>query len=131
MSRRHPKRRTSTGRVAVIPLAVLEHPSVTTLKHAPFRVLIFLAAAFNGHNNGALGITATQAAERGIGSKNTLYESLRELVVRGLIQETYPASRVPPRPTMYALTWRPLDDTDYSTSRTTPSHAYREWRRAT
>jgi hypothetical protein len=106
----------------------LEHITTTTLTHAAFRVLVLLAAQFSGFNNGAIGITAKQAMESGIGSDKTLYRSLRELELRQLVELTYPASRVPPRPTMWALTWLPLDDTRYSQSTRTPSHAYRDWK---
>jgi hypothetical protein len=130
MSRRHPKRKTSGGRFAMVPVAVLEHIAVRSLSHAAFRVLVLLAAAYNGRNNGALGVTAGQAAESGVGSRNTLYQALHELEARGLIVQTYPASRVPPRPTMWALTWKAIDDTEWSRQTTTPSHAYRGWKPA-
>jgi hypothetical protein len=112
----------------MLPVMVLETLAVTTLSHAAFRVLVLLAAQFSGYNNGALGITAAQASKAGIGSDKTLYNSLRELQTRQLIADTYPASRVPPRPTMWALTWLPLNDTEYTNTTRTPSHAYREWK---
>ena len=112
----------------MLPVMVLDSLAVTTLSHAAFRVLVLLAAQFNGHNNGALGITAEQAAGAGIGSNRTLYHSLAELEARRLILATYPASRVPPRPTMWALTWLPLNDTQYSDATRTPSPAYRNWK---
>ena len=122
------RRKLGVGRFARLPVAVLEHITVTTLTHAAFRVLVLLAAQFTGFNNGALGITAKQATNAGIGSNKTLYKSLRELELRRLVELTYPASRVPPRPTMWALTSLPLDDTQYSKSTRTPSHAYRNWK---
>ncbi len=122
------RRKHGGGRFARLPVAVLNHIAVTTLTHAAFRVLVLLAAQFGGFNNGALGITAKQATDAGIGSDKTLYRSLRELELRRLVELTYPASRVPPRPTMWALTWLPLDDTRYSQSTRTPSHAYRDWK---
>lgn len=127
MSRRNPKRKITPGRFAMVPRAVLHHQAVTTLNHAAFRVLVLLAGEFNGHNNGAVGLTAGQAEANGIGSKHTFYRSLRELESRGLIETTFPASRVPPRPTMYALTWLPVDQTEYSQARRVASNAYREW----
>lgn len=120
-------RRKSGDRYAMVPLPVLRSTAVTTLTHAQFRVMVLLAAEYSGKNNGAVGITETQARDAGIGSDNTLYSALHELERRGLIQMTHPASRVPPRPTMYALTWRPIDDTDYSQRRVTAPHTYRDW----
>jgi hypothetical protein len=127
MLRRHPKRRSGGGRFARLPLSVLSTPAVTTLSHAHFRVLALLAAQFNGYNNGSLGITRTQAAKQGVGSDHTLYGALKALELRGLIDQTYHASRVPPRPAMYAITWESLDDTNWSRSTRVASHAYREW----
>lgn len=127
MARKHFKRKTGTGRFAKLPIAVLEHVSVRTLPHAAFRLLVLIAAAFNGFNNGALVITASQAEAAGIGSRHTFYAGLRELEGRGLIETCYPASRVPPRPTMYAVTWMPLNDTQFSRKTSTPTHAYRTW----
>lgn len=127
MSCRNPRRKTTGGRFARLPLSVLSTPAVTTLDHAAFRVLVLLAAQYYGTNNGALGITWTQAAANGIKSDNTLYAALRELETRGLIEQTYPASRVPPRPTMYAITWVSVDDTEYSRSTRTAAHSYRDW----
>ena len=121
-------RKASAKRFAMLPNVVLEHVAVITLPHAAFRVLVLLAAQFNGHNNGAVGMTKNQAAACGIGSDKTLYQSLRELELRRLSLKTYPSSRVPPRPTMYALSWLPMDDTDYSDATPKPSHAYRDWK---
>jgi len=112
----------------MLPLVVLETPAAKTLSHAAFRVLVLLAADFNGHNNGAIGITAKQAAENGIASDKTLYRSLRQLEERQLIEQTYPASRVPPRPTMWALNWIRLNKTAYTEETKVPTHAYRQWR---
>lgn len=100
--------------------------AVSTLTNAEFRVLVLLVAEFSGYNNGSLGLSKSQAAAQNISNK-TLYRSLKSLLGRGLIEQTYPASRVPPRPTMYALTWIPIQDTEWSRSTRTPTHAYRKW----
>lgn len=127
MSPRHPRRKTTVGRFAKLPLKVLSQAAVTTLSHAAFRILVLMAAQFNGGNNGALGITRNQAAANGIGSDHTLYSAMRTLEERGLIEQTYPASRVPARPTMYALTWISIDDTSWSRTTRIPAHTYRDW----
>ncbi|MDZ4731688.1 MAG: hypothetical protein SH820_17295 [Xanthomonadales bacterium] len=111
----------------MLPVKALDSVAVKTLSHASFRVLVLIAAQFNGHNNGALGLTASQAADAGIGSNKTLYRSLQELETRRLIQKTFPASRVPPRPTMWSLAWIPLDDTKYTSETKQPTHAYLNW----
>ena len=127
MTGRHPKRKTGGGRFARLPCSVLDTEAVTSLSHAAFRILVLLAAQYHGGNNGALGLTRSQAAVNGIVSNNTLYRALAAIEERGLVEQTYTASRVPPRPTMYALTWMSVDDTTWSTSKRLPTHAYREW----
>ena len=111
----------------MLPLTVLDKVAVNTLSHATKWVLVLMAAQYNGYNNGALGLSKSQAAKQNISNK-TLYKALATLEERGLIEQTYPASRVPPRPTMYALTWISVDDTSWSQSTRIPSHAYRDWK---
>ncbi len=111
----------------MLPLTVLAEPAVKTLSHAVFRILVLMAAQYHGGNNGALGITYSQAALNGIGSDHTLYRALRTLEERGLIEQTYPASRVPARPGMHALTWISVDDTEWSRSTRIAAHTYRDW----
>lgn len=125
--KRHPKRTRRSKPFVGLPKELLNHQSVTMLSHAEFRVLVLIAKEYYGSNNGALGVTAAQAAQQGIRSKNTHYAALRKLEARGLIAMTYPASRVPPRPAMYEITWQPCDETRYSFSTRTPSFAYRKW----
>ena len=127
MSRRHPKHKPGGGRFARLPLTVLGHESVITLSHAAFRVLVILAAQFTGYNNGALGLSKTQAAQQNI-SNRTLYRALHTLETRGLIERTYQSSRVPPRPTMFALTWIAVDDTDWSTTTRVPARTFADWK---
>ena len=127
MSRRHPKHKPGGGRFARLPLTVLGHESVITLSHAAFRVLVILAAQLTGYNNGALGLSKTQAAQQNI-SNRTLYRALHTLETRGLIERTYQSSRVPPRPTMFALTWIAVDDTDWSTTTRVPARTFADWK---
>jgi hypothetical protein len=130
MSRRNGKRNGGGARFGMVPHKVFGHEAVTTLSNAAFRVLVLLTMQFSGHDNGALSLTASQAANNGISSRNTFYRALAELEVRGLIEQTYPASRVPPRPTQYALTWMAIHDSKYSTATRLPSHAYKDWKAA-
>lgn len=123
------KRRRTPRRFAMIPLQVFESDAVRSLSHATFRVLLLIAARFNGHNNGALGVTAAQARDAGV-SRNTLYAALRSLEDRGLIERTEPPSRVPPRPTMYSLAWLARDETEHCRKTRVASNTYKEWRAA-
>lgn len=122
------EKRKGVKQFALLPLDLLIHGAVASLDHGAFRVMVLLAGQYRGRNNGALGLTAKQAMGAGIGSDNTLYRALRLLTERGLIEQTHPASRVPPRPAMYSIAWQAVDDTDYSRATTVPAHTYREWR---
>ena len=124
MSQRHPKKKKGSGRFARLPLTVLGKDSVLELSHTAFRVMVILTAQYNGHNNGELALTSGQAKSQGV-SRNSLYKALASLESNGLIDRTYPSSRVPPRPTMFALTWIPLDDTKYTTTTRTPARIFR------
>ena len=126
VSSRHSRRKRISGRFAYQPVKVLSHVAVTTLSHASFRVLVLMSAQYSGYNNGALGLSKNQAERQNISNK-TLYKALATLVERGLVERTYPASRVPQRPTMYALTWRPINDTEWSSATRVPTHAYQDW----
>jgi hypothetical protein len=111
----------------MLPVKVLTSDAARTLSHATFRVLVLLAAQYSGFNNGALGLTHKQALNNGIGSRHTLYRSLADLRNRGLIELTFPASRVPPRPSMFALTWLSTDDTEYSRRTRLASNQFAKW----
>lgn len=111
----------------MLPVKVLNTDAFKTLSHATVHVLVLIAGEYNGHNNGALGLSKTQAASHSI-SNRTLYRALRSLEARGLIDRTYHSSRVPPRPTMFALTWVPLDNTNWTTEGVRPAKTYLDWK---
>jgi hypothetical protein len=119
--------KSSGKRFAMLPRELLTHCSVTTLEHAGFRVLVLLAAEYRGSNNGAIGVTRDQAKAHAGLSKNTLYDALKVLKARGLIELTFPGSKVPPSPAMYALNWLPLNDTEHTIKTRVASHEYRNW----
>ena len=110
----------------MLPESVYTSQAVATLGHAAFRILVLLAGCYNGKNNGALGLSKNQAARQGI-SARTLYRELKVLEEHGLIDFTYGASRTPPRPTMYAITWQPVNDTNYSVATRVASNDYRKF----
>jgi hypothetical protein len=109
----------------MLPCDLIRSDAVARLSHADYRVLTLLAAEYQGHNNGAIGLTFEQARRAGIGQRRTFYGALRALAAAGLIERTYPPSRTPPRPTMWALAWWPANDTEYTRATRTASHDYR------
>ncbi len=95
---------------ARLPVEVLTSDATRTLMHIAFRVLVCLAAQYHGVHNGSLSMTRRTARMYGIGNTHTLGAALRELEARGLIRQTRPGSRVPPRSAFYALGWLRIDE---------------------
>lgn len=121
------KPRKSKGRFAMLPHVLLQHAAVTTLTVAHRWVLVAVTAEYNGRNNGGIVLTPHIAAGYGITSVDTLRKGLAEIERRGLVVRTDPGSYRPPRPARYAITWQPMDATDYTASSRVPSHKYRDW----
>lgn len=95
---------------AWLPDAMLRSDAYRTLPHVARSVLVALAAQYNGTSNGSLSLTRRTAREYGIANTHTLGAALRELEVRGLIRQTRPGTRIPPRSAFFALGWRPIDE---------------------
>jgi len=127
MSRDRSSKRTKGDNFALLPRQLIYHPAVSTLTGTAFRVLVLLASQHTGHNNGALGLTHKQAVAGGISTKASLYNALRELQRRQIIEITFPSSKIPSRPTMYALSWFPRSNTQFSSATVVPSHGYKDW----
>jgi hypothetical protein len=116
-------------RYAHIPVEVLEHVSCATLPHAAFKVLVMVAAGYNGHNNGTQACTESWMRKFGITGTDTARRSLKLLVERGLIEITRPGMKMRKIPTLYAVTWRCVDNRDGwpIEKPAPPSHKYAKW----
>lgn len=125
-SREKGKGRREGGRFVMLPHHVIQHAAVTTLHAAVRWVLVALVAQYNGNNNGALALPMPTAQTFGINSPDTLSRGLRILRERGLIIQTYPGSYHPPEVARYAVTWKPLDHTQWTTSGP-PTNDFRGW----
>jgi hypothetical protein len=110
MSRRHPKRRLNGRHYAMVPCEVLTSEACNTLPASACRVLLAIAAQFRGKNNGDLALTWATARPFGINSKKQLVDSLSMLRERGLIEQTRQGGKKPLGPSLYAVTWMPIDD---------------------
>ena len=66
---------------------------------------------------------------RGWKSKSGLHSSRKELVETGFLQVTDYQGQYTKLATYYAITWRPLDDTDHSRSTTTAPNCWKKNRR--
>jgi len=96
-------------RFAKIPVSVLESTAVTTINHAAYRIMTILAAGYWGGNNGALALTPSFARRYGLTSRQTIYDSLKELEARGLIECTRRGMKMKNVFTLYALGWVPIN----------------------
>lgn len=110
MSRRHSSRRTTGEHYAMLPHEVLVSHALTTLPHFCLVILTAIADQYRGNNNGDLAMTWIIVRQYGLRSKNQLVEGLALLLERGLIQKTRQGGMHPFGPTLYALTWRRIDD---------------------
>jgi len=109
MSRRYGKTTGKTwdrpDRFALVPLEVLQSESVRTLPNYALRVLLALAAQFNGRNNGDLSLTAAEARRFGVTSTWQLYGALDDLQRRGLVIRTRQGGKRPMGCTLYGVGW--------------------------
>jgi len=105
-------RRRLGERFAAIPLEVLEHEACTTLNPTAFKVLVVIAAGYSGRNNGTMACTQVWGEKFGIRGTDTARLALRELVQRGLLEVTRPGIKMRSTPTLYALTWQPINSRD-------------------
>lgn len=94
-----------------LPKVLMDLKDYRDLSWAARKVLDVLTYQFNGYNNGNLAATYKMLQEWGGMSKTVLAKSLRELTSRNLIQKTreHNRARDGARPTLYALTWHPID----------------------
>jgi hypothetical protein len=108
--RKHHSRRTTGERYALVPIEVLLSPACSTLPHFAFRLLVAIAAQYNGRNNGDLCMTWDICRTFGITSKGNLVDGLALLIRRGLIVKTRQGGKRPAGPCLYAVTWKPIDE---------------------
>lgn len=97
------------GAFLMVPLAVINSRAyIEASPHA--RMLLFdLFAQYKGSNNGDLSACWKFMQPRGWRSETTLSKAKRELMDLGLIVETRKGAR-PNKASLYAITWRALDD---------------------
>lgn len=130
MSRRHPRRRMSGKHFAQIPVEVLTSDAFASLPNYAVRVLLAIAAQYRGNNNGDLAMTRATARTFGVASQDHLVGSLALLQERGLIQKTRQGGKKPLGPTLYCITWQPIDELNgkiSSGATTTAANSWAAW----
>jgi hypothetical protein len=112
----------------MLPLEVMRSDALTTAPPAVRWALVVIALDFRGTNNGALTLTRARAAQFGINSSDTRDRALHMLMDRGLIVRTHPGQRRPPSPSRYAVTWHPINATEWTKEMAEATHDYRHWK---
>ncbi len=111
MAREDTRRRRVKGRAAGthlgIPHYVLRSEEFGELDGWALKLLIEMAGAYNGFNNGDLSAAWSVLKERGWRSKGTLWDARGRLLEGGWIVVTRHGNRN--RCALYAVTWWPVD----------------------
>lgn len=107
-SRQRYKGRREGGTYTAIPHAVQDSPNWRLLSHVAAHLLLSIARQFNGRNNGDLCAALSVLSRDGWKSNDTVGVALRELLHYGFIVLTRQGGLH--APSLYALTWRPIDD---------------------
>jgi len=102
------KGRKSEGSFLAIPHYVLKSPEFGRLNGWCVKLLIELAGAYKGNNNGDLSAAFSVLSERGWNSSGTLAHSLRTLIDGGWLVVTRHGGRH--KCALYAITWRAIDE---------------------
>jgi hypothetical protein len=97
---------------AGIPRKVIDHPDYQATNCTARALLLDLAYQYRGHNNGDLTTAIGTLKRRGWKSRSTIDRAKAQLLKNGLILETRAGRFSNPgaKPSLYALTWRKIDD---------------------
>jgi hypothetical protein len=99
--------RKESGSFLGLPHAVLECRNFRLLSAHAVKLLVDLGASYRGNNNGDLCMTWKLMQPRGWKSRETLDRARRELLHFGFIELTRQGGLH--SPSLYALTWKPVD----------------------
>ncbi|MCU1113199.1 hypothetical protein JAK74_05195 [Stenotrophomonas maltophilia] len=105
-------RRKITGRQSSdtfvrLPHSMMRHPAFFTLSGAAMKMLLFLAAQYNGRNNGDLSATKAMVEGAGVCAASKSKELLAQLEEAGFIVQT--RHGIKKQCHLYALTWVGID----------------------
>jgi len=100
--------RKESGTFLPVPTYVLSCPNFCALSMKAKALILDIGARFNGFNNGNLAAPWSWMKERGWRSKDTLHRALHELLHAGMIEQTRQGGLH--GPSLYAFTWRQIDD---------------------
>jgi len=104
-------RRKAKGRFAGIPFAVIRTKQYAALSGSEVKLLIDLLEQYNGSNNGKLSPTISLMEKRGW-AKATLWRAKTGLIKKGFLVVTRQGWKRRGKPTLVAITWNAIDETD-------------------
>ena len=114
--RRRVTGRSESGRVLALPAVLLESAEYARLSAWGVKFLIDLASQYKGNNNGDLCAAWSLMKQRGWRSRETLDRAKKHVLDAGFIIITRQGQRGRTGgsrfPTLYAITWRGIDDCD-------------------
>lgn len=105
------KGRKAKGSFAMIPESVLQSPEFHGITGEAVRLLLALAAQYNGHNNGNLCAASSVAKLYGFKSGDTLARAIVGLLEAGLIIRTREGlfNGAGSKCALYAIAWKAID----------------------
>lgn len=106
-SRAKAKGRRETGTFVALPHSVLDSPNWVRCGGNAMRLVVALARAFNGRNNGSLGAPLSVMRKHGFASSQTLARAIAEAEHYGLIVRTRQGGLN--HCTLFALSWQAID----------------------
>jgi hypothetical protein len=105
------KKRRESDSFLALPHALINAKNFSSLSGNAVKLLIQVGGLYNGRNNGDLSATFSELQLKGWKSKETLNNALKELMYKGFIFKTR-QGRFPKTCSLYALTWKNLDDSE-------------------
>lgn len=121
------KGRKESDSFLALPRALINSNNFSSLGGNAVKLLIQIGALHNGRNNGDLSAAFSELQLKGWRSKETLNNALKELLDKGFIFKTR-QGRFPKTCSLYALTWKNLDDSDKYDSGIKQSFKLGTWR---
>ena len=124
------KGRKTSGTFLLLPHDCIDHNNFVSLSPRAVKLLIDVARQYNGSNNGDLTACWSIMSKRGWTSKDQLGKAIRELLQRGWLVLTRQGRR-PKVASLYALTWKPIDECGGKLDRAPTKQALSYWRLGT
>lgn len=119
--------RKERGSFLLLPHDVINHENFFGLSPRATKLLIQIAGQYKGTNNGDLATTWKLMSVLGWCSKDQLYKAREELLVKGWIVLTRQGRR-PNIPSLFAITWQPIDECQGKLERPTTRKALGYWK---